>query len=61
MQKMPHKVKWTFSYGFALPNPFFFIEELSDNTSETPEVTYPDICSSLIDNPSEFTKEKIKC
>ena len=39
----------------------FFIEEWSDNTSEIPEVTYPDICSSLIDNPSEFANEKIKC
>ena len=53
---MPHKVKRTFSDGFALPNPFF-IEEWSDNTFKIQEVTYPDICSSLIDNPSQFTKE----
>ena len=48
------------SDGFALPNPFA-IEEWSDNMSKISEVTYPDIYSYLIDTPSEFTKEKMKC
>ena len=60
IQKMPHKLKWTFSDVFAPPNPFF-IQKWSDNTSKISELTYLDICSSLTDNPSEFTKEKIKC
>ena len=51
IQKMPHKVKWTFSDVFAPPNPFF-IEKWSDNTSKISELTYLDICSSLTDNPS---------
>ena len=48
------------SDGFALPNPFA-IEEWSDNMSKISEVTYPDIYSYLIDTPSEFTNEKMKC
>ena len=59
IQKMPHKVKWRFSDAVALQNPFC-IEEWPDNTSKILEVTDPDIRSSLIDNPSEFTKEEIK-
>ena len=51
IQKMPHKVKWTFSDVFALPNPFF-IEKWSGNTSKISELTYLDIFSSLTDNPS---------
>ena len=59
-EKTPYKAKLTLSDGFALPDPFA-IEEWSDNTSKIPEVTYPDIYSYLIDTPSEFTKEKMKC
>ena len=53
-------MKLTLSNGFALPAPFA-IEEWSENTSKIPEVTYPDIYSYLIDTPSEFRKEKMKC
>ena len=58
-EKTSYKAKLTLSDGFALPDPFA-IEEWSDNASEILEVTYPDICSYLIDTPSEFTKEKMK-
>ena len=50
----------TLSNGFALPDPLV-IEKWSENMSKTPDVTYSDICSYLIDTPSEFTKEKLKC
>ena len=53
-------MKLTLSNGFALPAPFA-IEEWSENTSKIPKVTYPDIYSYLIDTPSEFRKEKMKC
>ena len=56
-RKTSYKEKLTLSDGFALPDPFA-VEEWSDNTSEIPEVTYPDIYSYLIDTPSEFKKEK---
>ena len=59
-EKTSYKAKLTLSHGFALPDPFA-IEEWSDNTSKIPEVTYPDIYSYLVDTPSEFTKEKMKC
>ena len=59
-EKTSYKAKLTLSDGFALPDPFA-IEEWSDNTSKIPEVTYPDIYSYLVDTPSEFTKEKMKC
>ena len=59
-EKTSYKAKLTLSDGFALPDPFP-IEEWSDNTSKIPEVTYPDIYSDLLDTPSEFTKENMKC
>ena len=59
-EKTSQKAKLTLSDGFALPDPFA-IEEWSNNTSKILEVTYPDIYSHLINTPSEFTKEKMKC
>ena len=59
-EKTSYKAKLTLSDGFALPDPLA-IEEWSNNTLKIPEVTYPDIYSYLVDTPSEFTKEKMKC
>ena len=59
-EKTSYKAKLTLSHGFALLDPFA-VEEWCDNTSKIPEVTCPHIYSYLIDTPSEFTKEKMKC
>lgn len=52
--------KLTLTDGTLLPDPYNISTGWESDVLRLPDITWPDICSYLIDTPSDFTKDKLK-